>query len=146
MTCTVMFGNGVRIIGVKPIKVRRRMEVLGKQKKKMLSGCCAAALGTPIPTTAAPLIAFATRPTIGTTTSVFGLLVSSPGLFFTLLLFCLCGSIGSSLLRAPRDRFKITFFRFQIIIFDSLFLFLRINCKRYYESGSITLHLVPSSS
>jgi hypothetical protein len=67
-----MYGNGVRIIGMKTIKGHRSMGVLGLQAETAIISCCAAVRGTTIPGTVGLPSASATLPAFGTTISVFG--------------------------------------------------------------------------
>jgi hypothetical protein len=73
MTCTAMSGSGAWIIGTTAIREHQRMGALGLTKmpvriKIVRAGCCAVALGTSSPGTAARLSATGTTRTTATTT------------------------------------------------------------------------------
>jgi hypothetical protein len=73
MTCTAMYGSGVRIIGMMITMEHLMMGVPGWSKVRLLSGSCAAARGATSPRTVGRLTATGAAPSTDTTASGSGL-------------------------------------------------------------------------
>ena len=97
MICTEMCGNGAKMVGMKTMKMRQPMEVVGMRIiLKIVLDYCAAVLGSAIRGAVARLFGTGTMRSSGSAATVFGLLfalsrIPYPFYFYSFSLFPLPG-------------------------------------------------------